>query len=421
MAGRGRNRMPEIRRGQGECRSGPDRSDFRSRGLRRRVSAQGRSARREQQQLRFCRRRSAAARQCRQPAALADLATAAAAASPYPKLPAPARLSRQPAYGAPSNGPVSLTAPGVAPQEDEIDLPPEGTPAAAARRAALSERASLSAARPLRGAVFAASLCRRRPRKPLPRLGPGPMQGNSGRRRRAGRGEADRDAGLSDRLGARSLAGRFRAAGRDALVRRARRRDQADLRLFLPRHERQCATRIFPNTPSAMRWISRRSRSPTAGAFQWRTAGRACRKSRAFCTTCRPRPASEFTTVLAPGSNVYHYNHIHVDLMRRAQPADHLPAGRCFGRGSRRARGAARNPYASSREPFVTGSLGKTLGRSMRKARKTSDRRRRETTRREALRHALDRFGHAIAGEEHPRRAFDHLRDSFSSDGAGAA
>ena len=26
----------------------------------------------------------------------------------------------------------------------------------------------------------------------------------------------------------------------------------------------------------------------------------------------------DFTTVLAPGANVYHYNHIHVDLMRRA-------------------------------------------------------------------------------------------------------
>jgi Extensin-like protein C-terminus len=24
----------------------------------------------------------------------------------------------------------------------------------------------------------------------------------------------------------------------------------------------------------------------------------------------------QFTTVLAPGANVYHYNHIHVDLMR---------------------------------------------------------------------------------------------------------
>src|SRR5689334_2777665 len=35
---------------------------------------------------------------------------------------------RQPSYGAPSNGPVSLTAPGVAPQPDEIDLPSEGTP-----------------------------------------------------------------------------------------------------------------------------------------------------------------------------------------------------------------------------------------------------------------------------------------------------
>jgi hypothetical protein len=27
---------------------------------------------------------------------------------------------------------------------------------------------------------------------------------------------------------------------------------------------------------------------------------------------------NDFTTVLAPGANIYHYNHIHVDLMRRA-------------------------------------------------------------------------------------------------------
>ncbi len=36
----------------------------------------------------------------------------------------------------------------------------------------------------------------------------------------------------------------------------------------------------------------------------------------------------QFTTVLAPGSNRYHYDHIHVDLMRRAQRPAHLPAGR---------------------------------------------------------------------------------------------
>src|SRR5882724_6704453 len=35
---------------------------------------------------------------------------------------------RQPSYGAGSGGPISLTAPGVAPDEDEIELPAEGTP-----------------------------------------------------------------------------------------------------------------------------------------------------------------------------------------------------------------------------------------------------------------------------------------------------
>jgi len=60
--------------------------------------------------------------------------------------------------------------------------------------------------------------------------------------------------------------------------------------------------------------------------------------------------------VLAPGSNAYHYDHIHVDLMRRAsrrlicQPA-------AMSGEEVAARAAGRNPYAS-REPGVTGSLG---------------------------------------------------------------
>src|SRR6476619_7508586 len=44
-------------------------------------------------------------------------------ASSYPN-----SVMRQPGYGAPSSGPISLTAPGVAAQQNEIDLPPEGTP-----------------------------------------------------------------------------------------------------------------------------------------------------------------------------------------------------------------------------------------------------------------------------------------------------
>ena len=63
-----------------------------------------------------------------------------------------------------------------------------------------------------------------------------------------------------------------------------------------------------------------------------------------------------FTTVLAPGSNAYHEDHMHVDLMRRAsrrlicQPA--VVSGEEVA-----ARAQQRNPYAS-RDPYVTGSLG---------------------------------------------------------------
>src|SRR5947209_8667757 len=38
--------------------------------------------------------------------------------------------TRQPAYGTASNGPMSLNAPGVAPEQGEIELPPDGTPSA---------------------------------------------------------------------------------------------------------------------------------------------------------------------------------------------------------------------------------------------------------------------------------------------------
>jgi hypothetical protein len=64
----------------------------------------------------------------------------------------------------------------------------------------------------------------------------------------------------------------------------------------------------------------------------------------------------QFTTVLAPGSNVYHYDHIHVDLMRRASRRLICEPAAVSGEEVA-ARAARRNPYAS-REPLVTGSLG---------------------------------------------------------------
>jgi hypothetical protein len=77
--------------------------------------------------------------------------------------------------------------------------------------------------------------------------------------------------------------------------------------------------------------------------------------------------------VLAPGSNVYHYNHIHVDLMRRAnRPIICQPAAMSGEEVAARAQ--ARNPYASSsREPFVTGSLGRPLAKHAKAAKEEDD------------------------------------------------
>jgi Extensin-like protein C-terminus len=73
---------------------------------------------------------------------------------------------------------------------------------------------------------------------------------------------------------------------------------------------------------------------------------------------------NEFSTVLAPGANVYHYNHIHVDLMRRSsgrricQP-EAIPGEVVAER--------ARAQYASHRDGDwgVTGSIKKRIKRAL--------------------------------------------------------
>jgi hypothetical protein len=72
----------------------------------------------------------------------------------------------------------------------------------------------------------------------------------------------------------------------------------------------------------------------------------------------------EFTTVLAPGANIYHYNHIHVDLMRRSsgrricEPAA-IPGEVVAERA--RWRFAAQH----SADPSSTGSIRKTIKRAL--------------------------------------------------------
>src|SRR5262249_46841238 len=63
----------------------------------------------------------------------------------------------------------------------------------------------------------------------------------------------------------------------------------------------------------------------------------------------------QFTTVLAPGSNVYHYDHIHVDLMRRS--SGHRACNPHAVSGAEVASRAGARYAARRPEPSVTGSL----------------------------------------------------------------
>ena len=60
--------------------------------------------------------------------------------------------------------------------------------------------------------------------------------------------------------------------------------------------------------------------------------------------------------MLAPGSNIYHYDHIHVDLMRRKSQRTICQPAAVSGEEIA-GRAGPRNPYAS-RESYVTGSIG---------------------------------------------------------------
>ncbi len=69
----------------------------------------------------------------------------------------------------------------------------------------------------------------------------------------------------------------------------------------------------------------------------------------------------EFTTVLAPGANVYHYNHIHVDLMRRSNGRHICEPSAIPGEVAAE---RARAHYAARHgDPGVTGSIAATAHR----------------------------------------------------------
>ena len=87
-----------------------------------------------------------------------------------------------------------------------------------------------------------------------------------------------------------------------------------------------------------------------------KTGWRGMPEEQGFLRDVQGAACQQFNTVLAPGSNAHHEDHIHVDLMRRASRRTICQPAAVSGEQVA-ARAGQRNPYAS-RDPYSTGSLG---------------------------------------------------------------
>lgn len=230
----------------------------------------------------------------------------------------------QPGYGAAQRGPISLNAPGVDPNEDDIALAPDGMPPAAPRYQA----------------------------PPPPRLGP---SGNAV--------EAFGPVALKpvatlacpivsvlDRWLAESVqpaAMRWfgaRVVEIKQISAYSCRGMNGNSRAHISEHAFGNALDIAAFTLADGRRVSVKD--------GWKGMP----EEQGFLRDVQAAACQQFTTVLAPGSNVYHYDHIHVDLMRRSSGRIICQPAAMSGEEIA-SRAQQRSPYARS-DAAVTGSLG---------------------------------------------------------------
>ena len=98
------------------------------------------------------------------------------------------------------------------------------------------------------------------------------------------------------------------------------------------------------------------------------TGWRGAPEEQGFLRDVQGAACQQFTTVLAPGSNKYHYNHIHVDLMRRASRRVICEPSAVSGEQIA-ARAGYRGSFAAARrpEPVYTGTLGGRVNHASKK------------------------------------------------------
>ena len=262
-----------------------------------------------------------------------------------------------PNYNAPSNGPISLTPPGVAPQEDEIALPSDGEPGRAATRQPYPQQPAYPAQQPAypprQGYAAPYSPV---PQQNLPRLGPsdpGAMAGSGPVAVKPTATLACPIVSVLDHWLADSVQpAAMRWFG--ARVVEIKQISAYSCRGMNGNPRAHISEHAFGNALDIAAFILADGRKISV-----QDGWKGLPEEQGFLRDVQAAACRDFTTVLAPGSNVYHYNHIHVDLMRRARrPVICEPAP--VSGEEVAARAAQRNPYAS-RAPMFTGSLGSKL------------------------------------------------------------
>jgi hypothetical protein len=280
------------------------------------------------------------------------------------------RAIQPPRYQAPPSGPISLAAPGVTRQENEIDLPPDAMPGLRQPSTSQPYRNSYPppSAYPPRDRATAPYSARPDAvmalpsREPLPRLGP--AQGNPF----AAFGPVTVKPAATLACPIVSVLDRWLAESVQPAAQRwvgarvveIRQISAYSCRGMNGNSYAHISEHAFGNALDIAGFTLADGRQVSV-----KDGWKGLPEEQGFLHDVQFAACQQFTTVLAPGSNVYHYDHIHVDLMRRAsgrlicQPA-------ALSGEEVAARASSRNPYASSREPFVTGSLGGKKAASLR-------------------------------------------------------
>jgi hypothetical protein len=261
----------------------------------------------------------------------------------YPN-PAP----RPPNYAAPSNGPISLSAPGIASEGDDADLPPQGMPASRDSGYMTTpsyppgERPSVPYPQPSYSTPPAA-----------PRLGPAPGNAVSAFGQVSMKPAATLACPIVSALD-RWLSDSVQPAAMrwfGVRVVEIRQISAYSCRGMNGNPHAHISEHAFGNALDIAAFTLADGRRITV-----KGGWRGMPEEQGFLRDVQGAACQQFNTVLAPGSNSHHEDHIHVDLMRRSsrrticQPAA-VSGEQVAGRAGQR------NPYAA-RDPYSTGSVG---------------------------------------------------------------